>query len=1097
MSKPVKPKSEAPKLIDTYFNDVIKYTQQFGDRTAVYMQVGDFYEIYSAEMPDGSRIGVLDKISDICNLTISQKKVCLGLNFDAKVYMGGFPIYMLDKFINIPVDEHGWTVVVIKQDEQCAGTTRSLEGIYSPGTNMRTSEETNTLVLVVIEKVKSRINKHQSTLYIGMSSIDSITGNTVVYETFSIDQNTILSYDEIQKFISAKNPREVLIETSNKDLTEDDLVGALNLSGRPYRYNFIGCKPIEKNIDTQNKFFETIYQHKSKVSIIDEIGLQYKEYGRLSLMLLLKYILDHSTIMLNKINKPEVWEINTQLILANNSLEQLNIIDNRYSTKETALIKILDMTSTVLGRRAFRNRLLNPIRDPEILKTRYHEIKEMMDYDSNGVPQRAFYMNLESDLKNIRDLERLHRRIAMGTLSPMELSSLIISYKAIQNLYNSLFFKIKSSSSSSSSASKVKIKKNESKTNQTNPNEQMTLKLINNILPNDEVWNKFIKAFNFLDNTFDLDKTSFNNLEKVDKNFFKLGCDSKLDEHQNKIDHWNNIFKNFANWVDEMVSEKDLNRTVKKIAKFDYNDSFQHHIFLTKNRFDNLKKKIDEMVDNGCTEIELKIPTDSSETNFINYNINLKSISMEHKSRSSNNNDVVIVLENPDKKQMSDKKIKKSDDLQPDKEHYSLFTRLNYKLRNEMDTLKSTVISFYKETISNFSDEYINYLKEITEFIARVDVIKAGAKMAIEKSYIMPQIISKSELRMNSNSRDQENEDGQEVEGQDNSSFLEIKGIRHPIIEHINQKIPYVDNNLTLGLDNLDGILLFGVNASGKSSLMKAVGINLILAQAGFFVACGEFKYYPFDYLFTRIWNNDNIFKGQSTFEVEISELKSIIKHAGNKSLVLGDELCSGTETVSASAIVTAGIKKLSKTNAKFIFATHLHFLADSQHLITLDNVKNYHLSVVYDKVSGKLLYDRKLREGSGPSTYGLEVCKAMGLEDDFLEDAFNIRNEITNEHLGTFLNSKQSKYNQNVRITNCQVCNNHGEDVHHIQFQCTADNNGKIGSIHKNRESNLVVLCKKCHNSVHHPKGKLKINGYIETSTGIELDYEHIYSNI
>ena len=115
-----------------------------------------------------------------------------------------------------------------------------------------------------------------------------------------------------------------------------------------------------------------------------------------------------------------------------------------------------------------------------------------------------------------------------------------------------------------------------------------------------------------------------------------------------------------------------------------------------------------------------------------------------------------------------------------------------------------------------------------------------------------------------------------------------------------------------------------------------------------------------------------------------------------------------------------------------------------------------------------------------------------MGLEDDFLEEAFNIRNEITNEILGTFLNIKPSKYNQNIRIDRCQVCQGPGDDVHHIKFQCTADNNGKIGSIDKNRESNLVVLCKKCHNSVHHPNGILKIQGYIETSTGIELHYSH-----
>ena len=94
----------------------------------------------------------------------------------------------------------------------------------------------------------------------------------------------------------------------------------------------------------------------------------------------------------------------------------------------------------------------------------------------------------------------------------------------------------------------------------------------------------------------------------------------------------------------------------------------------------------------------------------------------------------------------------------------------------------------------------------------------------------------------------------------------------------------------------------------------------------------------------------------------------------GSSFFVSVPEHCSGTETVSASAIVTAGIKKLSKNHAKFIFATHLHFLADSQHLINLENVKNYHLSVLYDQANQRLIYDRKLKEGSGPSTYGLEV---------------------------------------------------------------------------------------------------------------------------
>lgn len=1031
------PKSDKPKVIDIYFTDVEKYQKQFGPKTAVYIQVGDFYEIYGAELPDGTRMGILDQIADACNLTVSQKKVCLGVTNDAKVYMAGFPVYMLDKFVNILVDEVGWTVVVIKQDEQCAGTTRSVEGIYSPGTNIRTSQDSNTIVMIVLEKVKSRINKGTSTLYIGMSSLDCITGHTTVYETFSYDQNNMLSYDEIQKFISAKNPREVLIETMNLEIDENDLTNALNLGTRPTRFNFIKYGKVEKSITTQCKFFEQIYSHKSKVSIIEFLGLQYKEYGRLSLMLLLRYIMDHSNIMLNQIGKTEVWEMNTQLILANNSLEQLNIIENRFNNREPSLIKILDMTSTVLGRRGFRNRLLNPIRDPEILNQRYSEIKEFMDYQKDGSPSKLLCLEIESTLKNIRDLERLHRRIAMGNLMPIEISGLILSYKSIIDLFTII--------------KKVKSKQIKEK-----------------FLPDNEDWNKFISLFEKLNTTFDLEKTSFNTLEKIDRNFFTIGCNKTLDEQQFVIDHSLNVFKELAKWIDETVSEKDINKNIKNIARYDYGEQFEHHIYMTKNRFNVLNEKINEKIKNGETSLNLVVSKSEFNENDENgenvetnrtYTIDFKSFTCVSKSRSLNNNDVVIILKDPHEK---DSKKTKNIIQEP----YSILDKHNKKIKLEMDALRMTVVAVYKETITDIADNYLDILKNMTRFVTDIDVVKAGAKMAIEKSFTCPQIV------------------------EHDNSFIDFKGIRHPIIEHINQKIHYVDNDIALGNNETDGILLFGVNASGKSSLMKAIGINLVLAQAGFFVACKELTYSPFEYLFTRIWNNDNIFKGQSTFEVEISELKSIIKYAGNKSLVLGDELCSGTETVSASAIVTAGIKKLSRNKAKFIFATHLHFLADNQHLIHLDNVKNYHLSVIFDKTKEKLIYDRKLKEGSGPSTYGLEVCKAMGLEDDFLEEAFKIRNEITNEIMGSFLNNKPSKYNQNVRIIQCQVCNAPGDDVHHIQFQCTADNNGKIGSIDKNRESNLVVLCKKCHVNVHHPKSTLKINGYVETSNGIELDY-------
>ena len=90
--------------------------------------------------------------------------------------------------------------------------------------------------------------------------------------------------------------------------------------------------------------------------------------------------------------------------------------------------------------------------------------------------------------------------------------------------------------------------------------------------------------------------------------------------------------------------------------------------------------------------------------------------------------------------------------------------------------------------------------------------------------------------------------------------------MRHPIVERINDDTKYIVNDVNL---SNDGILLFGTNACGKSTYMKAIGLNLILAQAGLYVACKSFEYVPYTQIFTRILNTDNIFKSESTFALK------------------------------------------------------------------------------------------------------------------------------------------------------------------------------------------------------------------------------------
>ena len=165
--------------------------------------------------------------------------------------MGGFPIYVIDKFLNILVDIHGWHVVHMPQDANKKNTTRSIKGVYSPGTNLSSHKDTNNIVSIYIELVKSRIRRVQShssssTLFCGMSSIDVLTGQNCIYEHWSENADSAIAYDEIQKFITVKNPKEIIIYIDGLILDEDEICGLFNLKSRPYRLYMEGVKEKKK-----------------------------------------------------------------------------------------------------------------------------------------------------------------------------------------------------------------------------------------------------------------------------------------------------------------------------------------------------------------------------------------------------------------------------------------------------------------------------------------------------------------------------------------------------------------------------------------------------------------------------------------------------------------------------------------------------------------------------------------------------------------------------------------------------------------------------------------------------------------------------------
>ncbi len=309
-----------------------------------------------------------------------------------------------------------------------------------------------------------------------------------------------------------------------------------------------------------------------------------------------------------------------------------------------------------------------------------------------------------------------------------------------------------------------------------------------------------------------------------------------------------------------------------------------------------------------------------------------------------------------------------------------------------------------------FERRYALLFERVIAYVAGLDVGVSSSKIAQEHKYFRPMI----------------------VEAKEDENFMQIMQLRHPLIEVQERSDIYVSNDIVMGnrdyldlphpktvmLDvpvhdgyDINGVLLYGINSSGKSSLMKSIGIAVLMAQSGFFVSAAVMKFSIFDSLFTRIVSKDSLAKGLSTFAVEMLELKNIFNRSTVRSLVLGDEISHGTETLSGVAIVAAAIQKLSNANCLFLFATHLHQLVTMQEITRLNNVVDLHLSVEYDNEADRLIFNRMLQAGSGSSIYGLEFAKSLHMDSEFLEIVNTIRKGLADVAVKKIEDDKQKGF--------------------------------------------------------------------------------------
>jgi DNA mismatch repair protein MutS len=234
--------------------------------------------------------------------------------------------------------------------------------------------------------------------------------------------------------------------------------------------------------------------------------------------------------------------------------------------------------------------------------------------------------------------------------------------------------------------------------------------------------------------------------------------------------------------------------------------------------------------------------------------------------------------------------------------------------------------------------------------VAELDVLASLADVAAREGYVRPVL----------------------TDGYD----LEITAGRHPVVERMMPRDKFIPNDLRL-TEDARLVILTGPNMAGKSTILRQVGLIVLMAQTGSFVPASSATIGLCDRVFTRVGASDNLVRGQSTFMVEMAETSAILHTASRRSLVLLDEIGRGTSTYDGVSIAWAVSEHLhERVRCKTIFATHYHELVQlADELVAVRN-----LNVGVREVGDQILFLHRLQPGGADRSYGIEVGRLAGL---------------------------------------------------------------------------------------------------------------------
>ena len=1045
--------SISKSIYEEYFHYDEIHSRVYGESTTcILMEVGSFFEIYTYKDNTNGKIAhpKTSDISTICNLNLVEKKTTYRTNTQS-ILMMGFRNYMLDKYVH-KLTQSNYTVVVYVQEKKGKDILRKLSDIFSKGTFIATDESTEEysqshhMICVWMETFSTHKNLPLQ-IAVGISAIDVCTGHSVMFEytsPYTLDPTT---FDELERFVSTFPPIEIICISCLEETTTRTI---LKFSGISF------TQPIhfytKENRDQMEKIgncTKQLYIQNAIETYFRMPGFylhcnEFQEYAisTQSLCYLLDFIKEHDPNLISKILPPTFSNTTERVTLANHTLRQLNIIEDGSNVfnstgnncyphqnengKLSSVLSFLNRCKTPMGKRMFEKRLLNPTTNVEWLQREYSIIqcvKQNIERNRNTQQQR----DIQKILVNITDIDKFIRKLVTKRILPYSMFTFYNSLCEIEQLEGIL---------------KESFAKEKGQQQQAENDifwEYFYLTNKNSVFLSLEEMKGFFHERFILENCRGVNTSS-----SEQKNFIAMGVSQELDECitkmqiyqkqyttiHNILNYWvQNVFDHNGNdllgWLNSTAHQKKekIQKSNTEYVKIHQTEKSGMSFQMTKKRATTFNKWWGEhaqmaqlLIDGLIQCIDLDSLAHSTTTH---HSWGHKELKIVHSTGTNDEIETSISI--------------------------SINAQM-IKTQEKINELENTV---YRKILEEMGERFTEHLQTLSKQLSMFDVIFNCASIAISNNYCLPQL-------------DQD---------RTTKSYLQATKMRHCLIEHLNTSEIYIPNDVTLGIDGqYDGILLYGTNAIGKTSLIRAIGICVIMAQAGMFVPCETFVYQPYQNIFSRIIGNDNLFKGLSTFQVEMNELRVILRNSNENSLILGDEVCSSTELESGLSIILSAFIELHERHCSFIFATHFYEISRFDEMETLPRIVMKHLSVHYDEITGKLVYDRILKDGVGLTFYGLTVCRSMNMPESFMERAFEIHRTHYPETKGV-LSLKKTKYNRRKLVGICEMCKKRfSDETHHIHPQKSAEiQNGYINTFHKDHVANLMSVCSKCHKNIHH----------------------------